>query len=124
MATKERLVVYIMPALREQIADAVEASGQAQQEWLRDALAAALDPDDTRPQDDGTLALRLEAALKDNARLEDSLRDARQSKDRLEVLLAQSQDTVSRMTLALPAAGETSAGPSWWRFWHRAESVS
>ena len=124
MATKERLVVYIMPALREQIADAIEASGQAQQEWLRDALAAALDPDDTRPQDDGTLALRLEAALKDNARLEDSLRDARQSKDRLEVLLAQSQDTVSRMTLALPAAGETSAGPIWWRFWQRAESVS
>ena len=124
MATKERLVVYIMPALREQIADAIEASGQAQQEWLRDALAAALDPDDTRPQDDGTLALRLEAAMKDNARLEDSMRDARQSKDRLEVLLAQSQDTVSRMTLALPAAGETSAGPSWWRFWHRAESVS
>ena len=124
MATKERLVVYIMPALREQIADAIEASGQAQQEWLRDALAAALHPDDTRPQDDGTLALRLEAALKDNARLEDSLRDARQSKDRLEVLLAQSQDTVSRMTLALPAAGETSAGPSWWRFWQRAESVS
>ena len=124
MATKERLVVYIMPALREQIADAIEASGQAQQEWLRDALAAALDPDDTRPQDDGTLALRLEAALKDNARLEDSLRDARQSKDRLEVLLAQSQDTVSRMTLALPAAGETSARPSWWRFWQHAESVS
>ena len=124
MATKERLVVYIMPALREQIADAIEASGQAQQEWLRDALAAALDPDDAGSQDDGTLALRLEAALKDNARLEDSLRDARQSKDRLEVLLAQSQDTVSRMTLALPAAGETSAGPSWWRFWHRAESVS
>ena len=124
MATKERLVVYIMPALREQIADAIEASGQAQQEWLRDALAAALDPDDTRPQDDGTLALRLDAALKDNARLEDSLRDARQSKDRLEVLLAQSQDTVSRMTLALPAAGETSARPSWWRFWQHAESVS
>ena len=124
MATKERLVVYIMPALREQVADAIEASGQSQQEWLRDALAAALDPDDTRPQDDGTLALRLEAALKDNARLEDSLRDARQSKDRLEVLLAQSQDTVSRMTLALPAAGETSARPSWWRFWQRAESVS
>ena len=119
MATKERLVVYIMPALREQIADAILASGQSQQEWLRDALAAALDPDDTRPQDDGTLALRLEAALKDNARLEDSLRDARQSKDRLEVLLAQSQDTVSRMTLALPAAGETSAGPNWWRFWAR-----
>ena len=120
MATKERLVVYIMPALREQIADAIEASGQAQQEWLRDALAAALDPDDAGSQDDGTLELRLEAALKDNARLEDSLRDARQSKDRLEVLLAQSQDTVSRMTLALPAAGETSAGPNWWRFWARA----
>ena len=75
----------------------LRASGQSQQEWLRDALAAALDPDDTRPQDDGTLALRLEAAMKDNARLEDSLRDARQSKDRLEVLLAQSQDTVSRI---------------------------
>ena len=120
MATKERLVVYVMPALREQVSDAIEASGQAQQEWLRDALAAALHPDDTRPQDDGTLELRLEAALKDNARLEDSLRDARQSKDRLEVLLAQSQDTVSRMTLALPAAGETSAGPNWWRFWARA----
>ena len=40
MATKERLVVYIMPALREQIADAIEASGQAQQEWLRDALGS------------------------------------------------------------------------------------
>ena len=124
MATKERLVVYIMPALREQVADAIEASGQSQQEWLRDALAAALDQDDAGSQHDGTLELRLEAALKDNARLEDSLQDARQSKDRLEILLAQSQDTVSRMTLALPAAGETSAGPSWWRFWQRAESVS
>ena len=70
MATKERLVVYIMPALREQVADAILASGQSQQEWLRDALAAALDPDDAGSQDDDILGLRLEAALKDNARLE------------------------------------------------------
>ena len=31
--------------------------------------------------------------------------------------LSEANANVERMTLVLPAAGETSAGRSWWRFW-------
>ena len=47
--------------------------------------------------------------------LEEALVDARQSKDRLEQLLLQSQATVQNLTRALPAASETSR--PWWKVW-------
>ena len=47
--------------------------------------------------------------------LQESLTQAHRSVDRLEQLLLQSQSTVSNLTRALPAPGET-ARP-WWKVW-------
>ena len=47
--------------------------------------------------------------------MRESLTHAHRSIDRLEQLLLQSQSTVSNLTRALPAAGETSR--PWWKVW-------
>ena len=116
----KRIAVYVHPAMFETIDNAIEASGKSKQEWLRGALASALEPDTSDSAYESTLELQLQAALKDNTRLEDALADTRQSKDRLETLLAQSQATVSRMALALPAPADSSDERPWWYFWSRA----
>ena len=122
-AQSERIVAYVRPSLREQISQAIEASGQTQQDWLRAALTTALEPRAEQTSDDSLLAVRLEAAQSEILRLEEHLRDAREQRDaananneRLETLVAQSQATVNNLTRALPPAGQS----SWWRFWDRA----
>ena len=89
----ERIVVYVRPALRQRVTEAIEESGQSPQDWLRAALAAALEP-----PPDGTLALKLESAQMEIRRLEEHLQDAREQRDvanasntRMETLVAQSQ---------------------------------
>ena len=121
-AQSERIVAYVRPSVREQITQAVEASGQTQQDWLRAALTAALEPRPEQASDDSLLSVKLEAAHAEILRLEEHLRDARDQRDaanasneRLETLVAQSQATVNNLTRALPPAG----GSSWWRFWAR-----
>ena len=117
----ERIVVYVRPALRQQITQAIEDSGLSQQDWLRSALMAALEPPlEPPPPPDDTMALRLESAQTEIRRLEEHLKDAREQRDvanssneRMETLLAQSQATLNNFTRALPAEGKT----SWWRFW-------
>ena len=115
-----RIPVYVQPAMYDAIDSAVEASGKLRQEWIREALASALEPGTPHSESESTLEVHLQAALKDNSRLEEALADTRQSKDRLETLLAQSQATVSRMSYALPAPVESSDGRPWWFFWSRA----
>ena len=116
----KRIAVYVQPAMHDSIIRAIEESPKSKQEWLREALAAALEPDTPGTTGDSSLEVRLQAALKDNERLEDALMDARQSKDRLETLLAQSQATVSRMAHALPSPASSSDERPWWLFWSRA----
>ena len=116
----KRIAVYVQPAMHDAIIEAIEESQKPKQEWLREALAAALEPDISDSPGDNSLEVRLQAALKDNERLEDALADARQSKDRLETLLAQSQTTVSRMAHALPVHASSQDERPWWLFWSRA----
>ncbi len=115
-----RIPVYVQPPMYDAIDSAVEASGKLRQEWIREALASAIEPDTSGPDGESMLDVHLQAALKDNARLEEALTDARQSKDRLETLLVQSQSIVSRMSYALPAPVESSDERPWWFFWSRA----
>ena len=121
-----RVTAYVKPALRDQIDLAIEASDQTQQEWLREALGAAVNASGHEEPADNTqelLQIKLEAAESKNDLLEEHLADAKGQRDasnasneRLETLLAQSQATVATMTRALPAGGES----SWWkRLWAR-----
>ena len=94
-----RVAVYLNIEEAEHLDHAVTVSGLPRADYIRQVLL-------------GVSSSISEAHLK---ALEDALQDTRQSKDRLEQLLMQSQTTVSNLTLALPAAGETSR--RWWKVW-------
>ena len=112
-----QLPICVRPSLDDQVTLAIEESGKSNQEWFRDALAAAVGS--TRALEPNTNVqeisdMKLEAMQAEIVRLKEHLADARAqrgaangSNERLETLLAQSQATVGTMTRALPAGRET-----------------
>ena len=97
-----RIVFYLNDAEVERLDEAVATSDLERAAYLRQVLLGPSDSTDV----DAPAHVRV---------LEEALADARQSKDRLEQLLLQSQTTVQNLTRALPAAGETSR--PWWKVW-------
>ena len=97
-----RVVIHLNDEEAAALDNAVEASGIQRADYIRDAIQST--PEGNHEGNDDMVQV-----------LKDALADARQDKDRLQQLLAQSQGTIANMTLALPAPAET-ARP-WWRVW-------
>ena len=97
-----RIVFYLNDVEVGRLDEAVATSDLERADYLRQVLLGASDG----TGEDTPAHVRV---------LEEALSDARQSKDRLEQLLLQSQTTVQNLTRALPAASETSR--PWWKVW-------
>ena len=105
--------MYVRPAQRQRITQAIEESGLSQQDWLRSALTAALEPRSESPASDELNALRLESAQTEIRRLEDHLKDAREQRDAA---------SGSNERLEDPAG--TVAGHARTFYWHSSRSSS
>ena len=101
-----RVIFYLNDDEQAGLEEAVINSGMERADYLRQLLRS-----DQRGTGEGTG----EGTPETVQVLKEALADTRQSKDRLEQLLLQSQATVQNLTLALPAAGETSR--TWWKVW-------
>lgn len=97
-----RVVFYLNDEEAACLDDAVSAAGMERAAYLRDVLLGASE------STGGSTSAYVRV-------LEEALADARRSKERLEVLLAQSQDTIGNLTLALPAPSLPSR--CWWKIW-------
>ena len=113
-ARKHRVTFYLNDDEQGALEHVLSESGKERADYFRALLES-----DSRSTDTGTDTGTENGTGAESSKtmqvLEDALADTRQSKDRLEQLLAQSQATVNNMTRALPAGGET-AKP-WWRVW-------
>ena len=103
---KHRVIFYLNDDEQAGLEQAVTASGMERADYLRQLL---------RSDQKGTAEGTGEGIPETVQVLKEALADTRQSKDRLEQLLLQSQATVQNLTLALPAASETSS--PWWKLW-------
>ena len=113
-----RIPLYVSPQLHELMTQAIEESGQNRQDWLRSVIATALEPQEPAvPAANEVTELQLANALQEVERLNGDMADLRQSKERLELLLAGEQDNTRLLLRALPSGG---GRPWWrWRFWDR-----
>ena len=133
----ERVVFYTMPSVRTRLESAVRASGMQQADWLRHWLADTL----VRVESEALLAGDVAEGDQDVMPLASQLAAAEARVQGLEEIVAilrerlgmadahnlelnrrleESHATVDRVTLALPAAGETAGSRrSVWRFWER-----
>ena len=122
-----RVVFYLTPEWAARLDEAVEAEGLNQRgPWVRRlverALGGADEPEIELSSDEVTLQLQLTESRAENRGLQALIEQLR---ERLGMADAHNQDlnrrleeahsTVDRVTLMLPAAGQT--GRQWWRFW-------
>ena len=134
----ERLAVYVTPSLRDRITEARVASGFSQPDWIRRALEAAVSRhegggddrgDSAAPTDRGGADRSADLATAD-AKIEGLEAIVELQRERIGMAdalnieltkrLEETNTTVNRLTLALPAPGETSEGRGFrWRFWER-----
>ena len=98
-----RIVFYLNDEEAEQLEQVIAAAETPRADYLRQVLLSA--SEGTTKSISGHIRV-----------LEEALQDTRQSKDRLEQLLLQSQTTVADLTRALPAPASNGHRP-WWRVW-------
>lgn len=140
----ERITFYITPSFRERVTAAILGAGMTQADWLRLALEekvekferGTLEDQPTLPAlgTDGSEQLEIarltselavaRATIEGQERLIGQQRERQGMSDALNQEQAKSLetalDTVSRLSRALPAAGEsTGSGGLNWRFWRR-----
>jgi len=122
-----RIVFYLTPSRAARLDDVIEDAGETHRgPWVRRLVEQALEGTEVDraelPDDVVALQLELTEARAENRGLQ-ALLD--QLRERLGLADAHNQDlnrrleeahyTVDRVTLMLPAAGET--GRTWWKFW-------
>ena len=122
-----RIAFYLTPTWAARLDDAVEAAGETHRgPWVRRLIEQTLEGSEVGraelPEDVVTLQLELTETRAENRGLQ-ALVD--QMRERLGLADAHNQDlnrrleeahtTVDRVTLMLPAAGQT--GRTWWKFW-------
>ena len=106
-ARTHRVTFYLNDEEQSVLEQALSESGKERADYFRELLTSN-STNTAHSTTNGTLDGYLETIQV----LKEALADTRQSKDRLEKLLWQSQATVTK---ALPAAGGTSR--PWWKFW-------
>ena len=117
-ARTHRVTFYLNDEEQSVLEQALSESGKERADYFRELLTS----NSTNTADstaNGTANGTLDGYLETIQVLKEALADTRQSKDRLEKLLWQSQATVTK---ALPAAGGTSR--PWWKFWAGAEQAA
>ena len=136
----ERVAVYVTPSFRERLTRTIEASGVEQSHWLRRVLEAEIfrfelgetqeqeanAPDGSRdPSVPPAVALAAaEARIEGMQEIVNLQRERLGMADALNVELTRrlefAQISLDRVTLMLPAPGETSEPRGFnWRFWRR-----
>ena len=136
----ERVAVYVTPSFRERLTRAIGASGVEQSHWLRRVLEAEIfrfelgetqeqeanAPDRSRdPSVPPAVALAAaEARIEGMQEIVNLQRERLGMADALNVELTRrlefAQISLDRVTLMLPAPGETSGPRGFnWRFWRR-----
>jgi len=122
-----RIAFYLTPTWAARLDDAIETAGETHRgPWVRRLVEQALDGTevDRAELPDDVVALQLELtesraenrglrALVDQLRERVGLADVHNQD--LNRRLEEAHSTVDRVTLMLPAAGQT--GRSWWKFW-------
>ena len=134
----ERLAVYVTPSLRDRLTQARTAVGLSQPDWIRRALDVAASRHEAgggtgeAARESGPISgadpvVALAAA---NAKIEGMEAIVEMQRERIGMSDAQNIELnrrlgevnamANRLTLALPAPGETSEGRGFrWRFWER-----
>ena len=122
-----RIVFYLTPTWAARLDEAIEAAGQDHRgPWVRHLVEQTLEGTDVDraklPEDVVALQLELTEARAENRGLQalfDQLRERLGMADAhnqdLNRRLEEAHSTVDRVTLMLPAVGET--GRTWWKFW-------
>ena len=113
-ARTHRVTFYLNDEEQTVLEQALSESGKERADYFRELLVG-----DSTSTANSTMNGAVDGYLETIQVLKEALADTRQSKDRLEKLLWQSQATVTR---ALPAAGGTSR--PWWKFWRGSEQSS
>lgn len=131
----ERIVVYVTPDWDRRLQEAIIRDDFERADWLRHALEKAIGESEVAATDEGAegrsipVEVRLAVAEERIRGLEEDKRAlqtlANEQKDRqghsdalnqqLSRQLEAAHGTIERVTLALPAAGQT--GRRWWQFW-------
>lgn len=106
-ARTHRVTFYLNDQEQAVLEQVLSASGKERADYFRELLLS-----DLTNTANSTMNGTVDGYLETIQVLKEALADTRQSKDRLEKLLWQSQATVTK---ALPAAGGTSR--PWWKFW-------
>ena len=122
-----RIVFYLTPEWAARLDETVEAEGATRRgPWMRRLVERTLGDED-KPEldmsdDEVTLQLQLVEARAENRGLQalvDQLRERLGMADAHNVdlnrRLEEAHTTVDRVTMMLPAAGQT--GRTWWKFW-------
>ena len=140
----ERITFYITPSFRERVTAAILGSEMTQADWLRLALEEKVERAERGLTEDELVPISVSpdsAEQREVARLTGELAAARATIEGQERLIAQQRerqgmsdahnqeqaksletalDAMSRLTRALPAAGESGGGRGIkWRFWQR-----
>ena len=134
----ERLAVYVTPSLRDRITQARVAVGVSQPDWIRRALDAAAARYETGESADSHVADQVGLGISDpavdlaaaGAKIEGLEAIVELQRERIGMAdalnieltkrLEEANTMANRLTLALPAPGETSEGRGFrWRFWER-----
>ena len=110
-ARTHRVTFYLNDEEQTVLEQALSESGKERADYFRELLAG-----DSTNTANSTTNGAVDGYLETIQVLKEALADTRQSKDRLEKLLWQSQATVTK---ALPPAGGTSR--PWWKFWGGSE---
>ena len=138
----ERVVFYITPSFRERLTAAISVSGMAQADWCRRVIESAVERTGRSSQSDTAESLQSDnpevreiskltadlaaarATIEGQERLIQQQRERQGMSDSLNQELSQRLEvalgTIDRVTLALPASGDSSASRGFnWRFWQR-----
>ena len=131
----ERVVVYVTADWHHRLEEAISRDGFERADWLRRALEYAIGESEVAAGEEETGERRVPAEVL-LAAAQERIKGLEEVKRSLEELIAQQRErqgmsdslnqelakrleeahsTVDRITLMLPAAGQT--GRRWWRFW-------
>ena len=127
----ERVVVYVTPSMRGRLTRAIQASGFSQSDWLRRVLSAEVVRSETgeipeEQQESVAPAVAVAAAEARIQGLEEIIQLQRERLGMADAMnvdlsrrLEEAHTSVSRLTLALPAAEGPGSRRFNWRFWQR-----